>query len=184
MPEFLTLAEADQWRALNAPPRRREKSRFTNTTTNGKNIERIDTSVFIAEAGTDFEGLMIRHAEQVAQIAYGLYKKACDSQDSSEIALAMRNWSEASGRAHSERERWLELQERARTLIPVDQAKDVAGRELQSLRRELDRFDTRYAQDCNPQDPALAQRVLRGAVEGLLSRLFSAGKVVERLGVA
>lgn len=182
MPLFHSLAEADQWRAQHAPPRRRVGSRSLNngyptgTSASGKTL---DVSVFLAPAGTDFDALMIDHTEQVPQIAFGLYQVACNSGDAAAVALAMRNWSEATGRARDAREKWLDLQERSKTLLHIDKVKDLVGQQFQALRQEILRIDTKLAQDCNPQDPPQAQKVLRAWVDAMLARLHSSEQALE-----
>ena len=221
---FLSLEDADLWRAVNAPPRRAksespppapsvdsmenldgatEKIAPPNptTTTTEQNAapaagggetargaaggekslpankrqpeaEIIDVTRFIRR-DVDFDALMIQQAEGVPQVAHGLYERACAIGSANEIAAHLRNWHESSKAAGAVREKFLEIQERTRALLPLDEVMDVVGMELQQARSLMIKMGERIAAAANPQDPALARRVIEAAVDGVFRQYDS-----------
>lgn len=207
MPEFASLEAADTWRNLHAPPKRREK---TTTTTNPKEsgeggaepaqggaraaetesaarvrppAEVIDVRQFL-RAGEDFDGLMIQQALEVAQVAHGLYLQACQSGEPTRVALALKNWTDAAERAAAARTRFLDLQERSKTVVSIDTVLNIVGQQLEGLRALLLRFGSRVAADANPADPSLAQRIVDAEVDRVFARIASADAVVREETVA
>lgn len=198
MPEFETFEAADAWRAEHAPARARRTSSRSATSIEterggGENaslshhnnarverapVEPVDVATFIAAAGTDFDALMIRQAEATVQVAHGLYLTACSRQDPVAIAQALRNWNEAAEVVAKRRTEFLGLQEKARSLLPIDKAKDIVGRQLQALRLALLRAGDRCAADANPADPALAKRAIDAEVDRILARARDAESTI------
>ena len=77
---------------------------------------------------------------------------------------------EASDAAAYVRERFLGLQEKSRTLLPLDEVMDVVGTELQAVRQALSKLGELCANDANPADPAVARRVIDAAVDNICAR--------------
>lgn len=141
-------------------------------------VERIDTAVFLAAPGTDFDSLMVKQAETTVQVAHGLYIRACETGDPSRISAALKNWNEAAEVVAKRRADFLGVQEKARNLLPVDRAMDIVGRQLQALRMALLRAGDRCAADANPGDPALAKRVFDAEVDRILARAADAESTI------
>lgn len=194
MPAFGSLAEADAWRAVHAPARKapessakirpesREKSpespdTTTRTPTTRRSPtgrgerdeppERIDVATFV-DKQTDFDALMIEHAEELPQIAFGLYRRAAQRGEPGAISAATKNWHEASKAAADVREKFVALQKETRALIPIDDVEDVVATELREVAKFLRRLGLRCAPAANPADPAQAQRAIDAAVDELL----------------
>lgn len=190
MPEFFSTEEADTWRAVNAPAKPTQ-SFAQNSTESGKNIggasgtttrrgknnERarapiIDVTEIIRRgAGKDFDSLMIQQAEHVPQIAYGLYELACGRGNSAEISFANKNWHEAAKAAAAVRASFLELQEKTRALITLDEVMDIVGTEMQPARAAFRKLGERHASAANPENPELAHRVIDAAVDKVFAQL-------------
>lgn len=212
---FLSLEEADAWRAVNAPPNpaseiRRQssskigvddaekKSRTQNhppqdsinngngggnggigggDASGGIGGGAIDINALTgADTDVDFDTAMIRHAEAVPRVAYGLYIRACAGGNAVEIANATRNWAEATKQAAVVRERFLAVQEKSRALIPLDLVMDIVGNELQPLRSLLLTLDERCAVAANPADPAQAKAAIRNGVDDVFRAMSTAEK--------
>jgi len=194
MPSFGSLAEADAWRAVHAPARKAPESspkkeaetgektaESSGTTTRtpvqqraavGKGTreeppERIDVATFV-DKQTDFDALMIEHAEELPQIAFGLYRRAAQRGEPGAISAATKNWHEASKAAADVREKFIALQKETRALIPIDDVEDVVATELREVAKFLRRLGLRCAPAANPADPGLAQRAIDAAVDELL----------------
>jgi hypothetical protein len=197
MPDFTSLEEADTWRSVHAPPKPGNhpslngdhgggKNSDIGSTTTGKDKPRglsdkiIDIAQFI-RSGKNFESMMIEDAEHVPQIAFGLFELASKEGNSSEISAASKNWHECSKAAAAVRNEFLDLQERTGALISLDETMDVIGMELQAVRGGLLKLGERLANQANPQDPALARRVIDLGVDGIFRQIEA---VVERAGVA
>lgn len=199
MPEFVTLAEADNWRAVHAPPKnprpsgqglgenltvaskknvgspvtttaRTPPQGGTVTTTPTTAPRNVDVESFIRR-DTDFDSLMIEQAEHVPQMAYGLFRLACSGANSAEISAAAKNWHEAAKASASVRGGFLELQEKNRALLPLDEVMDILGIELQAVRVAFLKAGERIASAANPADPALAQRIIDAYIEKILAQL-------------
>lgn len=194
MPDFFTFEQADAWRALNAPPKAAlETTRQNPAPVAGKNIadqkapqppegieaQVVDIRAFV-EAGGDFDAIMIRHAEEVPQIAYGLYKLACASNRPDAVRNATANWSDAAKAAAAVREKFLEIQEKSRALIPLDVVMDILGTELQAVRTLLLKLGTLYGTKANPQNPTLAAGVIDEAVNEVFRRFGQSEERVDR----
>lgn len=168
LPAFVTKDEADAWRAVNAPPRGRrsigknrvEKPAHPQTgpgtadatggggqsspANNPPAPKIINIRKFIRKTN-DFDGLMLAQAEAVPQIAYGLLELSFAKGDIVETSAQLKNWNESAKAAASAREKFLETQEKARMLLPLDEVEDVTGTFLQEIRRGLLRLDERVA---------------------------------------
>jgi hypothetical protein len=206
MPRFTSLAEADAWRAVHAPARKRpesspkngveggEKTRgvlppTTGTTANrntatsagpafgGKQSaadgagapERIDVAQFI-DRNADFDALMIEHAEQAPQIAFGLLKRKMADGEPGAISAATKNWHEAAKAAADVREKFVALQRETRALIHIDDVESVVGQDLQEIRTQLVRLGVKIGPTANPANPELATRVIDAAVDRITAR--------------
>ena len=199
MPPFTSREEADAWRAVNAPPRAKagrpeadavspngeggvgkiaDSFPTTGSGTEAKGAgeegaEVIDVRTFI-QRDRDFDVLMIEQAEDVPQIAYGLYVRACQKGNPSEISAANKNWHESAKAAKAVRDDFLELQERTRALIPVDLVMDIVGTELQAVRSAFLKLGERTANAANPADPACAKAAIDAAVDEIFRKLDAA----------
>lgn len=139
----------------------------------------LDVQSFVA-AGGDFDSVMLRQAEEVPQIAYGLYRLACGRGDSVEIANATRNWNDAAKASAGVREKYLELQEKTRALIPLDLVMDVVGTELQPIRVLMLKGGERYGARANPGDPSLGKTIFDEFIDGVFRALDLATTRTER----
>ena len=165
MPPFESLAEADAWRAMNAPPRVR-----AGAASGGPPPPPIvdDTR------GLPIDEAVVRQADLVVRSAFEAVLRAQNSSNYAGAALAQRNWSEAALRCEAVKTKFLGLQERSRQLVAVDRAKDIFGRHLQSLRLQLLRLGDRAAADANPANPAQAKRSIDAEVDRIFARLADA----------
>lgn len=132
--------------------------------------ERIDIASMV-QRDVDFDVLTVRHAEEVPQVAYGLFKLAAETGHPSAISAATRNWHEATSAAAEIRTRFLDIQEKSRALISLDEVMDIVGTELQAVRTALLKVGERCAIEANPGDPATAQRVIDAAIDLVFSKL-------------
>lgn len=198
MPDFESFEAADLWRLEKCPPRARRNGRCSATSTapgvvvvenspqhhnnTGQGrapLEPIDTRQFLAAAGADFDALMVKQAEDTAQIAHGLYLKACERQDVVAIAGALRNWNEAARQAADVRERFMGMQQKAKLLAPVDKIMDVIGVQLQEVRLMLTGMGARIGPDANPSDPSLAQRIIDAEIDRVFAQLATATEEIQ-----
>lgn len=190
MPAFTTLAEADAWRALNAPPKPAleslrtspgeatspEKNRVPTQPQQGRKKsggdggEVVDIEPFINREG-DFDLLMVQDAEAMPKIARGLFDRACRANNLAEIANLLKIWAEAAGKAADARQRYLDLMERKRLLVNVDDVFDIVGSELQPLRSSMLKLGMRVATKANPSNPQLAQTVIDAAVDEIFKNV-------------
>lgn len=200
MPEFFSLEDADAWRALNAPRKspqplaqksaeagkknagfsvttstRNKGGRGTGTDeptagTDEEGRPAIDVASFVRR-GVDFESLMIEQAEQVPQIAFGLYQLACTRGYVSEISGANRNWHESAKASAQVRAAFLDLQERTRALIQLDTVMDIVGTELAAVRNSMLRLGERLGPSANPANPSLACDVINAGVDRIFAQL-------------
>lgn len=198
MPAFTSLADADTWRALNTsvkpaleafrnssnPPGSREKNREGSSpqqpakkgtptgsqyiSPDGENV--IDIKPFIDRIG-DFDLLMVQDAEAMPKIARGLFDRACRAGNLAEIANLLKIWNEAAGKARDIRQGFLDILERKRNLVPVDEVMDIVGTELQVVRSALLKLGARIGPKANPSDPTLAQSTIDAAIDNLLRNL-------------
>jgi hypothetical protein len=193
MPDFFTLADADKWRSMNAPPERKRggsQSQRENETAekNPEPIEhptpkystpeeQIDVNSFV-DTEEEFDVLMIRHAEEVPQICFGLYKLAAERGDLGALANRVRDWGEATKQAAAVRSRFLDIKQRTGELIPLDVCLNVVGITLGGIRSGMLRLGARAAREANPEDPSRAQK----AIDHEVDRIFSmAGPAEERI---
>jgi hypothetical protein len=137
-----------------------------NNTGSGGARDTVDVSSFVTRDG-DFDAVMLRQAEEVPQIAYGLYRRACERGDSVEIANATRNWNDAAKASAGVRKEYLEIQEKTRALIPLDLVMDIVGTELQPLRVLMLKGGERFGPRANPADPVLAQNIINEFIDGV-----------------
>lgn len=134
----------------------------------------IDIRGFIKRTD-DFDGLMLKQAQEVPQIAYGLFQVACRGGDPVEISAQLKNWSEAGKQAGAVREKFVELQEKARTLLPLDEVEDVVGTFLQEVRRSLLKLDERVALavrgSLSPEQTQLVQAAAAAEIDAVFRSL-------------
>jgi hypothetical protein len=114
---------------------------------------------------------MVEDAEAMPKIARGLFDRACRNLNIAEIANFLKIWNDAAGKSAEIRQRFLDLKERTRALIAMDDVEDVLGTELQALRSTMMRLGTTHAARANPADPALAQTVIDAAVDNMWRQL-------------
>lgn len=202
MPDFTDLDTADRWRALHAPPRGRRsfgKNRVENpphprtpqdvgTENEGAtgaglpaNNDRkagssgggevINIGRFIRKTG-DFDGLMLRQAEEVPQIAFGLLKLAAAKNDTVEVSAQLKNWGDAGKVSGAVREKFLETQEKSRALLSLDEVEDIVGTGLQELRNAMLKHDDRVAAALVPHLPAEQLALVRRAVAEDIDMIF------------
>lgn len=141
--------------------------------------ERIDVESFIDPAA-DFDGLMIKQSAELPQIAYGLLKRKMAGGDPGAISAANRNWHETSKAAADVRERFVSIQKETRALIQIDDVFDVLGSELQEIRKALSKLGERYGPLANPDNPALACRVIDAGVDAAFSKY---ALILERVAI-
>lgn len=119
----------------------------------------------------DFDGLMLEHAQRVPQIAYGLFERAAATGLASVVSASTKNWHEASRAAADVRERFVNVQERTRALLPLDEVMDIVGTELQAVRSAIAKHGERCAAAANPADPALARKVIDDDIDTIFAAL-------------
>lgn len=173
------FAAADAWRAVHAPPRVHRiqtpvASAPADSSDGGReegeagsggriDVERFDVKV------DDFDGWAVKSAERMHKIAVGLYEEACARGDSVAIANATRNLADVARRSKQIREDFAKLRERARETINIDRAADLVSLAMNLFIRRATGMGQRLGILANPQDPALAQRV----IDAELDRLFA-----------
>lgn len=136
----------------------------------GMGGERIDVREFI-QPGGDFVSIMLKQSEEVPQVAYGLYLRACGQGNPAAVSVASGNWAEAARNAAQVRERYLDLQERERNLIPLDLVMDIVGTELQALRSFLLSLGDRYGAKANPENPGLGKAAIEEGVDEIMKSM-------------
>ena len=134
--------------------------------------DKIDVAAMIRR-DVDFDVLMVGHAEEVPQIAHGLFRLAAESGHPSAISAATRNWHESATASAGVRERFLAIQEKSRALLPLDEVMDIVGTELQPIRTAISKLGEKCALEANPSDPALARRVIDEAVDRIIAGLYA-----------
>lgn len=202
MPGFPSLAEADSWRALNAPPRGRRvggknrdehapqpptdegggaategagESSSANTPSGGGAV--IDIKRYIRRR-PDFDGYALEAAERVYQVAVGLYERAAQGGDPVAVAAALKNYNEAAKACAAAREKFLETRERARILLSLDEVENVVGTELQELRNALLKFGERAASALVGTLNAEQLAIVRTTVDAGVDEIFRKTEVV------
>jgi hypothetical protein len=130
----------------------------------------IDVEKFIRN-DKDFDSLMIEHAERVPQIAFGLLELKQRTGVPTAIAAATENWGQATKTAAAVRERFLDLQERTRALIQLDQVMDIVGTELQACARSSTNSATRSARRESRRPRARRLRHQRRDRQGIYERM-------------
>lgn len=204
MPDFLSLAAADEWRALyapavatleiartsptppistpaaaSAPPVSQdvppdaeaeggEKKRHQPTPLEAIGQEQLDA--FCAIDGT-FEETMIRRARRNALIAGGMCERAFAAGLVTHVAAWGDRFNDQAETARKLTTGYLELQEKAAVLVPIDTVMDVIGTELQQLRGYLQKFAARYGPKANPDNPILAASVIEAGVEEIFRQI-------------
>jgi hypothetical protein len=178
------FAEADAWRAIHAPARPgRVETRPPDGADTGKfeegagGEETVDTAKFLVET-EDFDGWVIEQAEEVVKIQIGLYRRACATGDQYRIRQALDNWEVAARRCAELRKRFLELQESATNMIPLDRASDIVGRELGLLQQLLDDFGVRVGALANPERPEVGTAAINAAVDELYRQIQNANAAI------
>jgi ATP-dependent DNA ligase len=186
LPAFLSLEEADTWRAVNAPPKPGNQSRRQeaepaakkiadpdHTTSSGPMMEELRRLIQDNRAGEreDFLATMIRQSEIVPQVAHTAYLQAYATGRTSEISAAIKNWHEAMKAAASARSDFIEQQEKLRLLLPLAPVMDVIGTELQALRSKLLKLGEVTAVAANPDNPAMARKAIDEAVDEVFRQM-------------
>lgn len=176
MPEFATPEEADVWRARF---RQRSNVRSERAPTSPANAEvppdePIDVEAVLAAAGGDFDAAMIKHAEEVPILAYALYQAAIRRGNDALVSVRVKNWGEAAKQAGLVREKFLEIQEKTRALIHLDEVLNVLGTELQALRVAMLKLGERHAAAANPENPPLAKAVIDAGVDAVFRQMDQA----------
>src|SRR5690625_4343083 len=174
MPDFATSAEADTWRQLHASPANKrgrpsspKNDAENNHFSSASETSPIDLQDFVS-SDQEFDTLMIRHAEEVPQIAYGLYRRAAEKGDPIIVAQQVKNWGEASKQAAAVRRQFLEIKQRTGELLPIDETMNIVGVTLGGIISGLARLPHRCAKEANPEDPARAQAAIAAAVDRIL----------------
>jgi hypothetical protein len=192
MPPVTDFKDADAWRALNAPSKpalevARAAQDQSKSPKNGRDLSHpqhsagkdspateggdvVDIAPFIARGG-DFDAMMVSDAEAMPKIARGLFDRACGRMNVAEIASFLKIWADAAGKASDARQQFLDIQERKRGLISLDEVMDIVGTELQAVRSSLLKLGARIASKANAADPALAQSVIDGEIDSILRNL-------------
>jgi hypothetical protein len=205
MPDFEDLGEAqadrfaaaDEWRRLNAPPRRhrRKESEVSGQGERASGTDAPDTGSLKGVGGGDpeaaaavktfgamptdnFDLWVVDEAERVVKEQLGLYRLACQSGNHARIAGALDNWETAARRCADLRERFLKIQERSAQTIQIDRARDIVGRELGRLQEQLDAFAEKWAAPANPEAPEVARGVLSQAIDELYEQMASVSDAV------
>lgn len=202
MPEFFSLASADEWRAMNAPGRPALETARLSTTTTPEPTQKpravsapqpadvpaaapaaptvperiIDVTEFVNHQA-DFTNLMIAQAKVVPQVAHGLWLDACKRFKHAEIDRTLSTWTDAAKASGEILSRFLELQERAGTLVPIDVVMDIVGTELQQVRNRLVKFGERIGPRANPDNPILAVNVINAEVDDIFRAIEHAANI-------
>lgn len=178
---------ADAWRAEHAPARIKriqppatDDSDKTDTGKEGASEPRLDVEQFDVEVG-DFDGWVVKKAERALKIAIGMYDEACAKRDPIAIMNATRNLSEIARRTKTIREDFAGLQSKARETININRAVDVVGKPMQALVKAMTGMGARLAARANPQDAALAQKVIDDEVDRIFAMV---SEVLTALGGA
>ena len=139
----------------------------------------VDVRKFIKRTG-DFEGLMLRQAESVPQIAYGLLELAAQGGDVVDLAAQLKNWAEAGKEAGRVRKAFLEAQEKSRALLPLDEVEDVVGTGLQEVRNAMLKHDERVATALvgkfSGEQLAIIRQAIAEDIDGIFRRLGALGE--------
>lgn len=167
MPAFHSLEQADAWRAANCAPSRKGKQKASAADP----APALDLDKYTGEASGDFVIDMLGFVENAARVAYARYMAVMEAGQDHLVASSLKNFSEATKQAAALRENFLELQEKAGDLLPVDIILDVTFTILQALDSSLDGFGRRYAKSANPENPELALQVMNDGIDKVKKRL-------------
>lgn len=197
MPDFDSLDQASAWRLANAPSRAAKiaESEVSGTpillqktnTFSEKNIAQqaappravgvgdvvsgiIDIEAFTQPEG-DYDVAVVGRAERSERIAHGLYNHAATLNQPAQINYTLATWTAAAKASAEIRTRFLEIQEKKRALISIDEVMDIVGTELQAFRSAFLKLGERIATRANPSDPALARSVIDAEIDRQFSRL-------------
>ncbi len=181
MPEFGTLAEADAWRAQNAPPRRSNPRKPPApppaAQSNGMGFISLPaappaapTARPASEIKGDFETRVLAQADALVDIAYA----SAAAADPMSASVALRNWAEAAKQGAAAKEKVVALQIEQRELLRLDDALECVSVLLQSVRRRILKLGERAAAAANPNDPAAAKAAIDREVDSLLAELTGA----------
>lgn len=170
MPEFRTPAEAKAWYAS-----RRQRGADRSGQVDGTCDSSADYAPLEEEkarrAGRDFDELMLEDAEEVVLLAKRRYRMAVDGGSDAQAAVWLKHWNEASKNAASQRERWLQVQEKSGRLIQLDIAMDITVATLRDVRSALDNAGERCATRANPERPELAKMVFDEEMDRIVVRI-------------
>jgi hypothetical protein len=181
MPDFDTLDAADAWRAqLAERPARSEGGKRARRNAQPE-LPPINWAE-VAAAQIDFDGAMIKHAEQVPLMAYALYDQALKAGNDALVAVRIKNWGEASKQAAQVREKFLQIQQSSRTLISFDEVAGVVGVPIQEMVSLVAKLGVRLAHKCNPEQPQLAKQILEAEADRMIAQVRSVmDRVVDQL---
>ncbi|MEO0797177.1 MAG: hypothetical protein AAFX93_18645 [Verrucomicrobiota bacterium] len=163
---FRTLAEADAWRAQNAPaiPRRKEAARVSKGSDKPVHDSKLQLAVIdpgsLPDDPRDFADIMLDNAKKTARLAQAMFDQAVSKGDHASVTYAMKNLNEANKNASSACERWLEIQLQQRSAINLDEVMSVVGGILQEVRRYLIKQGEQYCREVNPDNPDHARNVI------------------------
>lgn len=180
MPEFETLAAADEWRSIYAPtkpalevartsPAPHEKlpptgensptpplpSPQVHQPTSLEGLSQKDLDAFCVIEGT-FEETMIRRARRNALIAGAMCERSVALGLVSHVAVWGDRFNDQAETARKLTASYLDLQEKANVLVPIDTVMDVMGTELQQVRTVLQKFGGPLSVKLFPNDPSAA----------------------------
>jgi len=100
---------------------------------------------------SDFDGVMVEQSKAVILLAFNAFKAAAHSGHATNIANALKNWSEAGKTAAGIRERFLEIQKQERTLVDVDEVLSVVGEEVVEWKRLFTTLGDRLSGRVSPE---------------------------------
>jgi hypothetical protein len=133
MPVFFSLADADAWRSANMDTRgaaKKSDSRPVVTSPEVLPLEIPETEV-----------ARLEHAEKET---YRLYMQKVAEGRGGEVAVALKNYTEASKQCAAAKERWLTEQAKRRELIDKSEAEIALGAVLAPLRAQIVKLARRY----------------------------------------
>lgn len=148
LPTFATQEDAIQW--YNSRKQRRSGKIFQTQRQTSQ------APIVIPPPRTEsFEETMLRQSESMPLHAFALYEAAVKNGDDSLVGVRIKNWAEAAKQAAAAREQYLDLQERNKKLISVENAIEVLSAPLQELINRISKSGRRIF----PEDAALATKV-------------------------
>lgn len=158
----------DPSRDPSAAKARAEAARALEFNRNAPPPERVNVDEFV-DKQADFDALMIKQAEELPQIAFGLLKRKTAAGEPGAISAATKNWHEASKAAADVRERFIATQRETRALISIDDVEGVVAPELQEIRKRLKYLGARLAPVIAPEDAERVQKIIDAGVDKALA---------------